>query len=408
MVFAWALVGLAACTVLYAYLLYPLTLKVATVLRGRQQSAPASFGDDWPSITITIPAYNEASQIADLLESVLRLDYPRGRLQILVVSDASDDGTDDIVRSYASRGIELLRMPVRGGKSAAENAARELLRGDIVVNTDASIRIDPGALKPLIARFADPTVGLASGRDVSVTRVDGELNVGESSYVGYEMWIRSLETDLSGIVGASGCFYAIRRELHESAVPEGLSRDFAAALVTREHGYRAVTVNEAVCYVPRVPSLHSEYRRKVRTIARGMGTLHFKRHLLNPLRHGLFAWMLFSHKACRWAAPWAAVLGLVGVLALAPFNALALVAAAAALGVGVLALVGWNWPEGRKLPRMFSMPAFLVAGNVAVLHATLKALRGERHAVWEPTRRDANRSANAAPSGTAAALADGN
>src|SRR5690606_18333002 len=112
-------------------------------------------------------------------------------------------------------------------------------------------------------------------------------------------------------------------------------------------------------------------------------------HLLNPLRHGLFAWMLFSHKACRWAAPWAAVLGLVGVLALAPFNTLALVAAAAALGVGVLALVGWNWPEGRTLPRMFSMPAFLVAGNVAVLHATLKALRGERHAVWEPTRRDA-------------------
>src|SRR5690606_27509349 len=110
----------------------------------------------------------------------------------LVVSDASDDGTDVIVRSYADRGIELLRMPVRGGKSAAENAARPMLRGDIIVNTDASIRIDPNALKPLIGQFSDPRVGLASGRDVSVTRVDGELNVGESTYVGYEMWIRSL------------------------------------------------------------------------------------------------------------------------------------------------------------------------------------------------------------------------
>ncbi|MEX1184582.1 MAG: glycosyltransferase, partial [Gemmatimonadota bacterium] len=360
---------------------------------------------EWPSITITIPAYNEAGQIGELLESVLRLDYPRDRMQVLVVSDASEDGTDEIVRTYADRGIELLRMPTRGGKSAAENAARPLLRGEIVVNTDASIRIDPGALKPLIARFADPTVGLASGRDVSITRVDGGLNVGESTYVGYEMWIRSLETDLSGIVGASGCFYAIRRELHGSEVPEGLSRDFAAALVTREHGYRAETVNEAVCYVPRVPALKSEYRRKVRTIARGMGTLHFKRHLLNPLRHGVFAWMLLSHKAARWAAPWAAVLGIIGLLALAPVQPLAAVAAAVVLAVGALALIGWNWPEGRRAPRLFSMPAFLVAGNVAVLHATVKALRGERHAVWEPTRRDAATAARVKPA--QGALADG-
>ncbi|MHB1169043.1 MAG: glycosyltransferase [Longimicrobiales bacterium] len=387
MLFAWGLIGFAAFVVLYSYALYPLLLKLVRSVRGGLP-APRPGAGGWPRISITIPVYNEVGQIRDLLESILRLDYPKERMQVLVVSDASDDGTDEIVRSYASKGIELLRMPVRGGKSAAENAARSLLRGEIVVNTDASIRLDRNALKPMIARFADPQVGLASGRDVSVTKVDGELNVGESAYVGYEMWLRSVETELSGIVGASGCFYAIRRELHQHDLPAGLSRDFAAALVTHERGYRAVSVNEAVCFVPRVPSLHSEYRRKVRTFTRGMQTLYFKRHLLNPMRHGLFAWMLFSHKVARWFAPWAAVLGLIGVIALAFMSPIGQVGLAGALLVFALAFIGWRWPEGKRPPRLFSMPAFLVAGNVAVLHATINAMRGQMNAVWEPTRRE--------------------
>ena len=393
MLFAWILIGFAALSVAYPYVLYPLSLVILARLRGRRSPAPATEWE-WPPISITIPVYNEAGQIDDLLDSILRLDYPADRLQVLVVSDASDDGTDERVQAYADRGIELLRMPTRGGKTAGENAARALLRGDIIVNTDASIRIDPAALMPLISRFEDPSIGLASGRDVSVTRVGGklnvgELNVGESTYVGYEMWVRSLETDLSGIVGASGCFYAIRRELHQETVPSAMSRDFAAALVTREHGYRAVTVNEAVCYVPRVPSLRREYRRKVRTITRGMETLHYKRSLLNPFRFGAFSWMLFSHKISRWFAPWAVVLGVVGLVALAVTEPLAWAGVAGAAVIGGLGLIGWNWSEGRAIPRVFSMPAFLIAGNVAVLHATIKALTGELNAVWEPTRRDA-------------------
>jgi cellulose synthase/poly-beta-1,6-N-acetylglucosamine synthase-like glycosyltransferase len=389
MTFAWGLIAFAGFAVLYAYVLYPLLLTVLAVGRRKGRVKPGA-GEAWPRISITIPVYNEVGQIDDLLESVLRLDYPADRMQVLVVSDASDDGTDERVKAYAHRGIELLRMPTRGGKTAGENAARSLLTGDIVVNTDASIRIDASALKPLISQFRDPTIGLASGRDISVTRVDGELNVGESTYVGYEMWVRTLETNVSGIVGASGCFYAIRQDLHQEVVPSALSRDFAAAMVTREHGYRAVTVNEAVCYVPRVPSLKREYRRKVRTITRGMETLYFKRALLNPFRFGVFSWMLFSHKICRWFAPWAAVLGLIGLLLLAFSRPAAWIGIGAAALIGILALIGWRSPEGKAIPRLFSMPAFVTVGNVAVLHATINAMSGELNAVWEPTRRDAS------------------
>src|SRR5207248_2037587 len=142
--------------------------------------------------------------------------------------------------------------PRRGGKTAAENSALPLLRGDIIVTTDASARPQRGALKPLIASFADPTVGVASGHYVSVARAEGHANHGESWYVGYDMWVRLLETRLAGIPGAAGCFHAVRAPIHLRVLPEDISRDFAAALLAREQGLRTVSVEGAVCTVPRV------------------------------------------------------------------------------------------------------------------------------------------------------------
>lgn len=384
---ALTVLGLAVVFVAYTYIGYPLLLKALTLFRPRQ--APGNAPPSWPVVSITIPAHNEAATIAATLERILEIDYPVERRQILVVSDASSDGTDDIVRAFAARGVELLRVPVRRGKTAAENAALPLLRGEIIVNTDASIHIPADALRPLIAAFADPSVGVASGHDVSVTRLGDSNNQGESGYVGYEMWLRQQETRVAGIVGASGCFYAIRADLHRMPVPDGLSRDFAAALVARENGYRAVSVPAAICFVPRTASLHSEFRRKVRTMTRGMQTLIYKRHLLNPARFGRFAWMLFSHKVCRWLAPWAAVLALGALSVLS----LSMPWARWALGGAVLILAatgaGWAWPVGRRAPRVFTVPAYLVSGNVAALRASIGAMRGQRHATWEPTRRDA-------------------
>ena len=372
--------GIAA----YAYVGYPALLKLMSWLRPRPPRVREP--EVWPFISITVPAYNEERAIGSTLEALLAADYPADRRQVLVVSDASTDRTDEIARGYEGRGVQLHRLPVRGGKTAAENAARGLLRGDVIVNTDASVRIAPNALKPLIARFADPEVGVASGCDVSVTPASGDLNVGESGYVGYEMWVRDLETRVDSIVGASGCFYAIRKPLHMALVPEALSRDFAAALIAREHGYRAVSVSEAVCFVPRIRSLRSEYRRKVRTLTRGLETLWFKRHLMNPVRYGRFAWMLVSHKLLRWLAPWGLVLALAGWLLLAAALASALAALPLA-AIALLAVAGWWWPERRRAPWIVTVPAYAAVGIAAALVAWFRALRGELNPVWEPTRR---------------------
>jgi len=381
----WIAIGSAVAFLAYVFVGYPLALRAFASLRRRERPEPVL--DDWPEISIAVAAYNEAGQIRELIENLLELDYPADRRQILVISDASTDGTDDIVREYADRGVELIRLPERRGKTAAENFGRRYLRGRIIVNTDASVRIGRDALRRLVAQFADPTVGVASGRDVSVTRVDGDANLGESGYVGYEMWLRELETRVDGIVGASGCLYAIRADLHDYHLPDALSRDFAAALVARQHGYRSVTVNDALCFVPRAPSLRRESTRKVRTITRGMQTLFFKRALLNPFRYGLFSWMLFSHKVCRWLVPWALVVLVLGIAALGITEPWVRAVALLIFLGGALALAGWFWPEGRRIPRPLAIPAYIAVANLAVLRAWLKAVRGELNPIWEPTRR---------------------
>jgi cellulose synthase/poly-beta-1,6-N-acetylglucosamine synthase-like glycosyltransferase len=369
----------------YAYLIYPLLLRV---LAARRPSvAPPEDPGEWPSISISLPAYNEERSIGPTLEALLALDYPADRRQILVISDASIDRTDEIVQGFAGRGVELLRLPVRSGKTAAENAAASRLRGEIVINTDATIRIPPHALKPLVRVFQDPTIGVASGRDVSVGRVEQEANRGESGYVGYEMWLRSLETRVGSIVGASGCFYAIRRSLVNSTFPAALSRDFASPLRAREFGYRTVSVDEAVCFVPRTTSLRAEFRRKIRTMARGLETLWYTRSLMNPRRYGVFAWMLVSHKLCRWLVHLALPLALVGLALLAPESVVAQVLLIVASLVAVAGTFALAASETRRLPLPLAIAGFLVAVNVAALAAWWKAAKGERNPIWEPTRR---------------------
>ena len=384
---ALGLIGLPIALIIYSYFLYPAVLWLV----GRIRPHPPRFGDpaEWPSISFSLPAYNEARAIRRTLDSLLATDYPADRRQILVVSDASTDETDDVVREYADRGVELFRLPTRGGKTAAENAAAPRLTGEVIINTDATIRILPNAIKPLVRVFQDPTIGVASGRDLSVGDINTAANQGESGYVGYEMMVRALETRCGGIVGASGCFYAIRRPLQTSLFPDALSRDFASALISREHGLRSVSVDEAICLVPRAGSLQAEFRRKIRTMARGLETLWYKRQLMNPFKHGSFALKLISHKLCRWLIFALLPPALVGLALLATSSVMALVLLGlvlVALAVGGLVM---RVADSRPVPRPFLILGFVVAVSLAALIAWGKALRGERNPIWEPTRRPA-------------------
>lgn len=369
----------------YAYVGYPLALWVIAAIRPNR-TAPVS-GTHWPAVTITVPVYNAIASIRETLERLLAVDYPKDLLQVLVISDASTDGTDDAVRLFAGRGVELLRLPKRIGKTAAENAALGVARGEIIVNVDATILVPAGSLKPLVRAFDDPSVGVASGRDVSVGDTSHAGTSAESSYTGYEMWLRDLETRVGSIVGASGCFYGIRRSVHAKGLPLDLSWDFASPLVAREQGYRSVSVPEALCIVPRTAAIRTEIKRKVRTMARGLSTLFYLRSLMNPFRYGGFALMLISHKLMRWLPYLLAPIAIAALGVLASESVVARVALALVVTGLLVGAVGIG--SGSKPSRPLALAGFLVAVFAAGLLAWWEVVRRTPMATWEPTPRKA-------------------
>lgn len=383
---ALILVAAPIALFVYAYVAYPALLWVLTARR--QRTAPAvPAADDWPHLSITVPAYNAELTIAVTLDSILAANYPADRREIIVISDASTDHTDAIVRTYAGRGVTLMRQPRRAGKTAAENAVLKAVHSEFVVNIDAAVRIRPDALKVLVRAFSDPTVGVASGRDISTGEAMSEGTGSESGYVGYEMWVRSLETRLGSIIGASGCFYGFRKAVHSEGLPDDLSWDFASPLFARRLGYRSVSAEGAFCIVPRTPSLRTEMRRKARTMARGLETLWHMSALMNPLRYGRFAFMLISHKLCRWLVYPLAPLALVGLAILSADSSLALaglVIALAGITAGIIAL---QWPGTRSVPRLMALAGYAVASLGAGVLAWVQGLRRQRTPTWEPTPR---------------------
>lgn len=377
---------LPVATAGYAYVGYPLALRGAALLRPPLAVSPDPA--EWPTLTITVPAYNAEASIRGVLQNILATDYPAHRRQIVVVSDASTDRTDAIVRELEREGIELVRLPVRRGKTAAEGAAARVARGSIIVNVDAGVRLLPHSLKALIRAFGDPSVGVASGRDVTAAD-DTAMRNAESGYVGYEMWLRGLESRLGGIVGASGCFFGFRRELVDLSLPEDLSRDFASALIARDRGYRSVSVSDAVCLVPQTRGLGAELERKARTMARGLETLFHFRHLMNPWRFGGFAFRLISHKLCRWLVSLSLPVSALAVLWWSAESEAGRIVLAALLAGVATGFAGMRWPHGRRAPRLVVVAGYLLASNVAGVRAWSRFLMRRRTAVWQPTSRPA-------------------
>lgn len=369
--------GLAGA--IHAYFGYPALLWIWARIR----PVPLETGadDSLPTATILLPVHNEEANIGARLQNLVELDIPPSRTSILVISDGSTDATVEIAREVAERHphIHVLELAQRGGKAGGLNAGLERATGEVVVFTDAGIRVEPGSLTALLEPFADPAVGCTSGED----RV--EEAGGEGLYGRYELSLRRMESRVSSIVGASGSWYAQRRSLCQP-FPEGIAPDFLSVLRTVEMGYRAINVPEARGTMGAARSHGAEFRRKVRTLVRGMAGLSSHAALLNPFRSGSYAFVLLSHKVLRWMVPGFLLLMAVGHLGLAgrtPYTELLWLHG----GFYLLAVVGLLGVPGisRWLP--VRVAAYFVAVNAAVLVALWKFTTGHRQEIWTPTSR---------------------
>lgn len=370
---------------LYSYFIYPLLLMA---LPGRRElpapadrPGPTDTQDGLPSVSLIITAHNEAGRIRQKIENTLELVYPD--LEIIVASDCSADETDDIVREYQSRGVLLSRTEERLGKENAQKDAIAMATGDIIVFSDVATSIPADAISALVRYFDNPSVGAISSEDVFVSRDDGV--VGEGAYVKYEMWLRKLESLRGGLVGLSGSFFAARRSICSDWDIHSPS-DFNTALNCASKGYVAVSAPDVLGHYQDVADSSKEYQRKLRTVIRGMTAVARHPEVLNPFRHGLFAFEVLSHKLMRWLVPWFLIVLLASSVLLAGkggIYALALIAQIAFYGLVVVAHFS---PEvrGKTLARI---PYFFVQVNLAIAHATLQFLGGRRMTVWSPSKR---------------------
>lgn len=381
MAFMESLFWFLAATVAYVYFGYPLLLYVLGRIGGAR---PVSLGERTPTTTLIISAYNEADVIERKIRNSLETDYPREKLEILVVSDASDDGTDEIVRTYEEEGVTLLRMETRGGKTLGLNAAAAVSRGDVLVFSDANAMYRADAIRALVRNFNDPDVGAVVGESTYLDS-SNDADKSESAYWRYETSIKLLETRLGSVVGGDGAIYAIRKELYQPMPADALS-DFVNPLQIVRLGRRCVYEPGAVSEEEAAGSFDKEFKRKVRIVNRGWRAMLTMPDLLNPFRYGWFSLELVSHKLLRWLVPFM-LLGLLLInLLLFPVHQIYQLTLGAQVVFYGLALAGYFLRNNKDLWYILYVPYYFCMVNVAAAVGIYQAHRGKTYTTWSTAR----------------------
>jgi cellulose synthase/poly-beta-1,6-N-acetylglucosamine synthase-like glycosyltransferase len=367
--------------VFYAYAGYLLLL----MLINKVKKEPIEFDEEFvPSISLIIAAYNEEKVIGRKIEESLALDYPKDKLEIIVASDASTDGTDAIVKSFVHKGVILVRQAERKGKTSAQNLAFSKSTGEVLVFSDATTLLEKDVLRKLSRYFIDFRVGCVGGEERFIESKD-EISEEAGFFWKYETLIRRAESDFNTMIGVSGCVFALRKDLYEP-LDEALIEDFVLPLKVAAKGYKVVYEKDAIGYERAAPDTGSELKRKTRIVSGGISVVLNMRRLLNPLRHPLLAFQIFSHKICRWLAPVFMVLLFISNMFLLPFGIFYLVLGILQALFYLTALAGYFARNYRRLPRVPRLAYHFCVVNSAAVLGMAQFLRGEKKAIWNPVR----------------------
>lgn len=338
-----------------------------------------------PSVTVLITAYNEENDITKKLENTLQIDYPKEKLEILVASDGSTDKTDEIVKTFASKGVKLFRQDGRVGKTITQNNAVEQSNGEIILFSDATTMYQTDVLKKMLPNFADETVGCVAGKLIYVDKTDSDVGKGAKSYWNYETFIKQSESSACSLIGASGCLYAVRKSAYVPMYAEACS-DFLIATKIYEQGLRTIFEPNAICEEETNRRTDKEMTMRVRVISQTFTDLWRNRKMLNPFRSGFYAIQLISHKVFRYAVPLFLFLTLISSAILSFSNLFFTVFFALQVMFYLMALVAWIIEKNGKKLGVLAIPLYFCLANLASVIAFYRFLKGENYARWEPIR----------------------
>lgn len=366
----------------YVYVGYPLLLAVIAAVRQRDVRRDAIT----PPVSVIIAAHNEEKIIGEKLENTLSLDYPKDRLEIIVVSDGSTDQTERIVAQYGERGVRLISL-ARCGKMQALNRGVAAATGELLVFTDANAILHASALRQLAANFTDPDVGGVCGNQNYRPPSGDCAGQGETLYWTYDTFIKRLESQVGSTIGADGSLYAIRRSLFVPIGDPAQADDLAISARVVTQGYRLVFEPAAVSYEEPPTSSRREFWRKVRVTNHSLRSLWDLREALNPWRTGFYALELLSHKVLRYLVPFFLGLALLANAALAltsGFYRLLLLGQVLFYGSALMGYRLRHHSWGRL--RVFYIPFYFCLANAAAFLGILSLLKGERITLWQPQR----------------------
>lgn len=389
-VFWIALLGLGLP--LYAYVGYPIALfALASLVQiGRDAYYLVSRAERrsqdiwWPSVSIIIAAYNEEEVIGRTLSRCLELDYPEERLEVVVGSDGSTDGTVEIAQQHEGERVQVVAFPERRGKLSVISDCVARAGGDVLVFTDANTVLSRDSVRRLARHFNDPRVGAVCG-ELRLLTADGPL-ADEGLYWRYEMVLKILESRLDSVLGANGAIYAVRKDLFPKLAGNLITEDFVIPMKVRASGFRVLYDPEAVAVEDAPATVSDEFRRRIRIGAGNWQALWRCAELLLPWK-GFVSFAFWSHKVLRWLAPFLLVAGFLANLALLAEPVWQAVFAAQ-VGFYGCAVLGYVLRRLRLPAGPLRPASYFVAINAALAVGLVRGVLRMQQPTWQRTARE--------------------
>lgn len=380
---------------LYTYAGYALILGFVVFLKKIVYS-PAKFcypSDCEPDVCLFVCAFNERDHVVQKLENSFSLNYPQEKIQLLWLTDGSDDGTTDVLKNYSQ--VDVQHLPQRRGKMHAINRGMKFVEAPLVIFSDANTLLGKDSIREIVSCFGDLKVGCVAGeKRILVHDKEAAAGAGEGLYWRMEAWIKKKDAELNSAVGAVGELFAIRTALFETQEIDTLLDDFMISLSIAQKGYKIEYAPKAYAVEKASLNMKEEVKRKVRIATGGFQTTFRLKALLNPLRYGVLSWQYFSHKVMRWVfAPMAMFLLFFVNLALLwqkqgeNLNSVVGIVFCVQLFCYLMAVLGWIF-ENRKLRiKVFFVPFYFVMVNFASLKAMVRYIKGKQSVNWEKAKR---------------------
>lgn len=360
----------------YVYFGYPVFLWFIGLFRSFHPNASDSY---LPRVSVLISARNEQKDIGWKIVETLAWDYPREQLEVLVASDASEDGTDDILANVSDPRFRPLRLEERKGKNEALNRLNELAQGELLFFTDANSHIEPVCLRKMVRHFADPRVGCVTGSECTIReKQDFVVTSGTRAFLGYESLVNILESRLGSVLVCDGSIFCIRKNLFSALQPD-LANDFELPVHIGSSGSAILFEPPAISYEKATSDPREEFRRKRRIVCQGVTGYWRARSDL----HGLRWWQFISRKFLRWLGVLPLGLSLLAsaLLVSKPFYASAFALQLVFYG---LTLFGWLLAaQKRQGSRATAFPFYFVMVNLAAWSGVSDAIFGKRFSIWE-------------------------